>query len=687
MKKYRIPSRKEFEDKENEYYNSDVYKNECDFLPKIANGEISNYDIPIREELTENKINLELGLVSESEEVEVIPIASDYEFIKELPENILNKFDNCIIDKGITGCGFTSYYLQNKEDIILLVPRKEIITSKEEQEHKNKRNDIFYVYGSLDGDKEDAIKDYILMCTKSNKPIKIMGTYDSIMCIINGISISDKEFGGIKLVIDEYQFLLLDWAFRYKQIDIMYQTFDRWKHIVFISATPIKRKYLHSALIKFPEIKLDWKQKPFPEIKKICCKSAKNLVKSMIEKRLDCKSLNNLYIFCNSVNLIIKIIQELKEKNIELNRNNTKIVCSKDKEKVFEEKELTISRLDKKDKDEGGDYYPINFITSSAYAGADCYDKNNQICIISSEYYRNTQNDISLEIKQILGRFRFGCFTIPEHYIQHSYKLKTSDRDLLIFKKYVYKKFNMSKEFIEAQNALLSEKFNHFSFYQEKEKILRENYYLKTTNSYDDNPETLVLDEYMPKYDIFKAESRINLFENYETSAKNSKITVMEKASNKLAKNSSAKVCFEESFFEYCKLKSSEKNKQCSNTDIQRMALLENRYTFINDAYCILGEEKVKELKYKVSNVKYEIQRAKDIKCLQSNQVVIKYEFLNKFKENELYSKKEIKDWLGILYKCLGVNIKAKATDIIQYFEQNELNFEDTSRYIKYTRF
>ena len=39
----------------------------------------------------------------------------------------------CIIDKQITGCGFTEYCLCNSSNVILVSPRKILLENKEEQ--------------------------------------------------------------------------------------------------------------------------------------------------------------------------------------------------------------------------------------------------------------------------------------------------------------------------------------------------------------------------------------------------------------------------------------------------------------------------------------------------------------------------------------------------------------------------
>ena len=52
----------------------------------------------------------------------------------------------CIIDKQITGCGFTEFCLTNDQNVILVSPRKILLENKEEQ-HKGW---VFYATTGLE---------------------------------------------------------------------------------------------------------------------------------------------------------------------------------------------------------------------------------------------------------------------------------------------------------------------------------------------------------------------------------------------------------------------------------------------------------------------------------------------------------------------------------------------------------
>jgi hypothetical protein len=363
-----------------------------------------------RNELTEREIDLKLGLIRESEDVKEIMINSKYKHVSELPEDILSQFNNCIIDKGETGCGFTNFYLTNKDNVILIAPRVQVIKSKEEQSDDK----ALFIYGTRD---VFDVKKYATKCIKNKMPIKIMSTYDAIFKVKDGLSIAQIDATDIKLVIDEYHFILLDWGFRCELLHKMLQYVKDWKNIIFVSATPIRNMYLPDELINYPTIKLNWTGYTQKEIAVVSGNDNDTVsLEDIIRCRIKSNSTCNLYIFCNSVKWICGIIRKLK-----LTPEITKVVCSEsnaDNKSKLKNIGFGISNLD--DKDCNDNYYPINFVTSTAFAGVDCYDTNCRTYIISNLNCESTLIDISIEAKQILGRFR-TCSTshVPVHYISY----------------------------------------------------------------------------------------------------------------------------------------------------------------------------------------------------------------------------------------------------------------------------
>ena len=74
---------------------------------------------------------------------------------------------HCIVDKGVTGCGYTEYCLRNLENIVLCTPRKLLLENKAEQHLEDKN--ILYLKNDIDGFQsaksfEERVRDHILYC-------------------------------------------------------------------------------------------------------------------------------------------------------------------------------------------------------------------------------------------------------------------------------------------------------------------------------------------------------------------------------------------------------------------------------------------------------------------------------------------------------------------------------------------
>jgi NAD-dependent DNA ligase (contains BRCT domain type II) len=524
----------------------------------------------VKVEITEEELDSKLDIQNEANEsdIEVIDINySDYQYISDLPDDLKTKIknlNNCIIDKGITGCGLTNYYLTNEENVVLIVPRTALILSKKEQ-----IENILDVHGKSSSSLEEEtnrIEEYMSDCLENGKPIKIIASYDSIPTkVSNGIefgmsflklfsSIQGDEIE-IKLIVDEFHFFLLDWSFRTyilnkilqrlnwdyrhsqleknKHLDWDDEEIYIWKNIVFISATPIENKYLPKELKKYPIKKLNWKN-PTQTKLKVETGYVDKKIKEVITDRIKQTYIDNVYIFCNSVDWIHNIIKSF---DLKLNQDNTKIVCSKSR---GENVEITIKRGEEKevikfkiknldDKDSKGNYYPINFITSTAFAGVDCYDKNVQAYIISKLMFETTLYDISLDIRQIIGRFRNCKDIVATHYFQLDYKEKPKlNKSLLQYKRDIFHKLSISEEFINTMNPIFDSdnKIEHRDIYKFAQNKFREHYYVKPI----ENELNLELDEYMAKYDVFKYDSKLRVykyFSSYKREAERYGITVI----------------------------------------------------------------------------------------------------------------------------------------------------------------
>ena len=162
---------------------------------------------------------------------ETIRFISDWEDIF----NQINFNGHIIINKSVTGCGFTEFFLNNNIPTILCSPRKVLLSNKHEQhldstylvintlekvinaddaesnkDADQKKEDITYICNMKQG-----IINYInqCICNFSNPP-KILVTYDSLKHVLEAINGSSLPINQFQVVVDEFQSIFIDASFK-----------------------------------------------------------------------------------------------------------------------------------------------------------------------------------------------------------------------------------------------------------------------------------------------------------------------------------------------------------------------------------------------------------------------------------------------------------------------------------------
>jgi hypothetical protein len=140
---------------------------------------------------------------------------------------------NCVLNKGITGCGATTLAIKQPGNTIIAVPFIGLIQNKVHQIGDT----LLGIYG--EGDKSQEIKSYI----KTHSPIKIMTTYDSLEKVCS--TLSEQGFNPYKeahLIVDEWHILFQAYLFRNNAVRTVLNTAKQFERVTYISATPIERK-------------------------------------------------------------------------------------------------------------------------------------------------------------------------------------------------------------------------------------------------------------------------------------------------------------------------------------------------------------------------------------------------------------------------------------------------------------
>ena len=198
-----------------------------------------------------------------------------------------------IVNKQITGCGFTEYCLTYPNlNVIVCSPRRILLENKEDQH----LGEVFYYRNSLcnnkkfeaDFDKDikkkskikdqgvvpndpkeirqelnvmnNSLKGYYINCIAARKACKIIVTYDSFRHVMESLG---EDFKNFYVVIDEFQSIFTDSRFKSDtEMEFMNQL-NGLQNLCFVSATPMLDTYLDmmDEFKDLPYYEFDWAAK------------------------------------------------------------------------------------------------------------------------------------------------------------------------------------------------------------------------------------------------------------------------------------------------------------------------------------------------------------------------------------------------------------------------------------------
>lgn len=372
------------------------------------------------------------------------------EFISELPSN-------CLINKGITGCGGTTVELKSKRNSIILCPSKNLVTSKSENSP----------YLGVDGNvNKTQIRNY-LMKTSSYK--KIIATYNALPKLMEVIPNYSEYF----LLVDEYHLLFNDYSFRGEPIKFILNNFHKFKNFCFMTATPLKEGFILKELENIPQINYEW-ENTIPV--KMHIKDTYFVQKTLLEL-INTLQDKDIHIFLNSVSTIYSITKKLST-------DDYRVVCSENSKTKIKNFSKITSPIKH-----------INFYTSCAFEGCDIYSPNGVCIIVSDTQLATTVLDISTKVRQVCGRLRDSKYKDECYLILNTSKHRYAGTTKEEFEKFVKKSEILGKS--------KEELFNNSTELQ-KEAELRtynsETYSSIYLNEYDNR---IFFDENLKKMDIY----------------------------------------------------------------------------------------------------------------------------------------------------------------------------------------
>lgn len=633
-----------------------------------------------------------------NKEIQKVPFGIKY--ISEWADYVMPE-GHCIVDKGITGCGYTEMCLTNNLDVILCSPRKLLLENKAEQ-HKDDKN-ILYLVNDLNEKSDikdiskfyDRIENHIYNCRKLNKPVKFMITYDSVRHLINYLS-NNGVIKNYYLIADEFQSIFLDSYFKADVENSFVEVIQACTNIIYLSATPMLDKYL----LKVPEFKnlkyykIDWSESGYVETIKVQRKQASSLsveidkvIKSYLEGNYPITlTKDNRLVQSKEAVLYFNSVTEITRA---INRNNlspeqVNILCSSSSRKSDLDNIRKIKKL--------GDDWSIGkiptknepnkmftFCTSTSYVGADFYSKCASTYVFADPNLKCLALDISLDLPQIAGRQRDrenpfkNNITIFYRTLRDENIESKEDFDKLQEQR--RNKTNLSldmyyNETDEAKKQVLMDGFiaqaehdNYKNNFISISKITGKPVYNKLIEIANERAWEVAQKDYQDIISVTKALEDLGAvdIDNYQD------------------KDYQDLLDFEDKFYStgnfakklklYCEFM----DKYLENDYIQRIIPFKVPDPKFKSFYNKFGTAGCKAKKFREEALKTEL-----LDTLKDD--ILTKEILDKFKLKDKLSKKLIKTILASIYLKLSLKRTAKASDLEEWFDLRSVNFMENGK-------
>lgn len=618
--------------------------------------------------------------------IQKVPSGRDIKYISEWSEYKIPQ-GHVIVDKGVTGCGYTEYTLTNNLPVVLCSPRKLLLENKSEQ-HQGDIN-ILYLKNEITDIKsihelKNKIRNHIFLCDEENLPIKFLVTYDSSHYIIDILK-ELRLLSEFYFIIDEFQSIFLDAFFKSEVENDFVEYLQDCPNVLYLSATPMLDKYLEKVdtFKNLPFYEIDW--------------SETNCVENIIIQRkfstaltTDCIKIIKQYLsgkfpstftrdnkivfskeavfYFNSISDIIRVINKTN-----LSPSQVNIICADDG--VNEDKLKKIGHSIGKIPLKNESNKMFTFCTKTAYIGSDFYSDCASSYVFADPNIKSLALDISLDLPQIVGRQRNRENPFKNNIIifyRTIRKAEIEDRDT--FDKTQEERRNATKKLLDL--------FNKATLEEQREYVLKLKNDIKTSkyerdfvsiskktgkpvyNSFIDiaNERSWEVSQkdYQDKISVTKSlESLTSNISEYQSDLEKE---VQDFLDNKFYKTG----LFHEKMKMYCEFMDKyQGNKEVSDIIYYKIKNLDFRkyYNFYGTSGCKAKEYIKKNLELGMINIS---------KSDELSSVVYK-----KFQIGSRYTLKEIKLVLQDIYRDLGITSKPKATDLEKYFSLTRVKFSD----------
>ena len=598
------------------------------------------------------KVDTNLGI----EHVYTIP--KDFKYMSEVFNTLP---DNSFLCKSVAGVGGTSLAINNSEDYVIAVGSVELIINKSEQ-HEN----LIPVYSGVNScDIMTAIESKKL----SGQPIKIIVTYDSLPKVVESLG---ADVANTKLLVDELQVLLkASDTFKPVVVTKLFNLVDSFKSVCFMTATPTPRKYFPPEVAKLDYIRLEWEGSSIMHIKK-----AK--MKGDVTSKVVAIALNHLDIegtplfFYNSLRGIVPCVKQLIKAR-GLTHKDVKIICAdNERNRTYLKdqlgKEWIPERPLYKEIDKDGNVKlnprnkPIQFCTKYAFEGLDFCVEDAHTYIISDVKNRSrhhTRIDISTDIQQIAGRCRNQNPLVKREAVflwnDEFSGVSLSEED---YEEYVKNELAIAKD-MEQRYTLDKLKSMKIDFDSSP-------YFLEVDGEAQTNDYAVY--GLCISYAALNADY-VNVMVDGEKTVLEEKLELFSETDSYIVPDikledmakMDRKLNFKELAMEYYEL--SEQCKVCRDSELdKRLEVLLSLDGEFKSYVEVLGIEQIKATHFHKTKTRAKYNKV--IGVDEKSKVQIKGLKSLKLKDNTFYSFAELKEMIKSVYKKLGLNASAKATDI-----------------------
>ena len=623
-----------------------------------------------------------------------IEVPRNIRYISDWPDFPLQQLStgHCIINKTITGCGYTHFCLTNDQNVILCSPRKFLLENKHEQ-----LENTYLVINSgeksldVDGDEkqvsinnsvlenysiiqniETSIRSYVLTCQISNIPPKILVTYDSLRYVLNALGDSISLYS---VIVDEFQNIFMDSRFKADTELNFIDVLQSCPNVTYLSATPYIKEYLDE-LDEFKDlpyyefkwhpdrlqtIKIDPKKvfRPNQEIDRIIQDYLEGRYPEKIDEETgDVHQSREVVFYMNSVRMIISTI---KRNNLEPDQVN--IICAdtdKNKSVLKKYKKLEVGKAPLK----GQPHKMFTFCTRTTYAGADFYSTSALSVIVSDCKIDSLATDIRMDFPQIMGRQRLKENVFRDECI---FIYKLSDETITLDEYDRISKVKLERSQIDLDNFMSAKTSTHQNQLLEdfRDRVSRHKYTKDYTGIQEKTGKPVINKLVMIserrafelRSDVYKSDVQVyNEFANLSI-----------ELSNELAIERNNEIIFQRSLFNSNGLFETKMRSICEfllnpkwygHIHVSDLGWLPLN---IRNYLIQLGPKRIKELGCREIDIKREISNI----SLDDNLVV---ELSKEFKIGERYQLKDIKRILTELYNKLNITKTPKAVDLEEYF-------------------